>query len=347
MFFDFKKLTILLFLFSFQGCQKKNDQKKKTLIYQKTSLREYTRLSRKLVNKKFSGLNFSLYVSSEKILIRDNTRYRVTSWLDREKKKSILLIGKILQPVGETPEIIVNEFDGIIDEVYVVRLGVNPENHLILISRHEKKGEITVLKTDFWDFFKNRLTVKWAVTTQYDTDIRDTYTLPTFHYWDSDDDGIQEVIITNPPGEKGKPLPWKLRWAVFRWDVKNREFIPFRGIVMNQYRDQNPLWLAFSSIEAARLKKPDLILPMLRTHSSCDAPDAFTKLLFFRRWKSPDAIKVTGINGSNIEVTSELQGNDGKYKIIFNLHKARSGFFNFYRICRARLFSSKKSGKNR
>ncbi|MBU1221134.1 hypothetical protein KKF34_01525 [Myxococcota bacterium] len=286
-----------------------------------------------VLRRLYPGENWDLFVSSDRKLRRKSTSYTVTSWLNEKKTLSILVSSAPKKPA------IIKRYDGIIDELYTVRFGPDPTNWLILLSRHEKSAEMVIQKTEFLDLKGDTYINKWGITSSYDIDLKDTYHPPTFHYWDTDDDGVQELILKNPNPDRTKPFPWKLRWAVFRWIPGKREFVPFRGLILSPYRDQNPLWMAFSIFEAARNQKPDMILPGLRVHTACDAHQALMKLLFLRKWSAPAKIFQSGTDERNPEIVIDTVADKEKFRIVFVLNRLKSGTHYFYRLCRARLYS--------
>lgn len=330
---DFKlercSIIFFAFLYAFCSCSKKKSEQseeQKVASKIKESIGE-------ILNHTYPGENWDLYVSSDRKLRRGNISFSISSWLN-EKKTASLLVSTATE---KTP--IIKKYSGIIDELYTVRFGPDPSNWLILLSRHEKSAETVIQRMEFLDLVSDKYVNKWGITSSYDIDLKDTYHPPTFHYWDSDDDGIQELILKNPNPDRTKPFPWKMRWAVFRWVPGIREFVPFRGLIMNPYRDQNPVWMAFSLFEAARLQKPDMILPGLRTHSACDAHQALMKLLFLRKWSAPLKIALTGGDERNPEISIDTEADKEKFRLLFVMNRLKSGTHYFYRLCRARLYS--------
>ncbi|MBU1537147.1 hypothetical protein KKF84_17635 [Myxococcota bacterium] len=235
------------------------------------------------------------------------------------------------------------KLQGILDEIYVVRLGAGVENHLLLSKTHFNKEGTVYSVTTFWDLRAAKLKSLWSISSSYDPEYRETYNPPEFHYWDNNDDGIREIILTNSWPDKKKPPRWKDRWAVFRWHLKERVIVPVRGLLLSKYKEQNPLWISFAAVEAGMQRKERLARLLLRSHAICDSTNSMVSKLMFKKWKVIDSPRIVERQAHFARVSMEVKGDKIPYRIVFELSGERDVEIEKWLICHISLFKKKKN----
>ncbi len=212
------------------------------------------------------GVEWEHYLTAPGILWRGTRKFFSFAYLQAgapvsSMRSALVLIPTALPAKGD-PGIVFQEVPGTIFEIHSIRLGASLEAQLLFSVSVRREGESQVLSSIYWDVKKDknfndlRFIEVWKVVHAYDLlDARGSYRPPDFHYWDVDDDGLQEVVVTN--AWKDKPPPWRYRWAVFHWDPQSRRMEPRRGLALFPFKEQHPEWLALALVEMLRLRSPE------------------------------------------------------------------------------------------
>jgi hypothetical protein len=336
-----KCLWFFIIFIIFFNCNRDKSKKDKIKQIYTPNKEEHRNLLKEILKKRYLSKSYHLYIEGKHLLPDNEQLYRVYSYNSRKNKgnNSLLIISRYKFEKGSDPIFIAKKYKGIIDEIHIIKLRVELSSHLLFISSHYEKQGLKVNSTIFWDLIDGKLVEKWNVTSTYDIDESQTYNPPEFHYWDGDDDGIQEVILTNPWPNKKAPA-WKYRWAVFKWSLKNRVFIPVKGLVFNPYKEQNPLWVVIAIMEAVHLNKEKYVLELFQNNIKCDNHRALLRLLFLKKWKIISNVKNEGENKNTGEKQISIKVSNEKimYKLMFTLSTHDQQVPFKWKVCKVRLF---------
>ncbi len=222
---------------------------------------------------------------------------------------------------------------GLIDELSLLRLGSGDVNVLVYNSHHFALKGFIAVEHAFLIIRNKQFRRVWRLVELYDPLLKDTYDPPEFHYWDGDDDGVRELVVSNPYREK---LPWKLRWSVFRWEPDKERFIPERGLLYSRYAAQNPAWVAFSVLEAAKYADYERLSQHIASHRGCDSPKAVYELLRVDIWEK--VINLTVAKKSPTQVRVDLVLSSSRSRYLARAFVMRiSDMPPVWRICRMKL----------
>jgi hypothetical protein len=328
-------------LFLVLGCKKRESEKDVGKINHPPNKERKSDLIR-AIEKINKNEEWDFYLSSNRPLPDKGKKYPVSIFISKgiskESGKSLIVVSKNRYIRKNSPIIAIKEINGVVDEVHVVKLGPNPRSHLLLTSSHKVRGGITFSTTTFWDLNGGKFKSLWSITHSYDPDYRETYNPPEFHYWDGDDDGVREIILTNSWRNKKKPPSWKYRWAVFSWNKKNREILPVRGLFLSSYKDQNPLWLTFSALEANKNLSETEVRTLFKTHAVCDSHDSLVKKIFFKKWKMISSPKIIEYKPNWCKVSIKTIASGIRYNIMFELNRDMESDIEKWLICRVLIF---------
>lgn len=108
--------------------------------------------------------------------------------------------------------------------------------------------------------------------------------------------------------------------------------------MLNKYKDQNPLWLAFAAVEAGRLGRERLARTFFKSHAICNSPDTLVKRLFFKRWKALSAPKLEELRGNFAKVSVQVGFKKEQYRLLFELNAVPRTAIRKWQICRLELF---------
>ncbi len=330
---------VLLALVSW-GCSEKKEPPRPEIPREYTPSGHMENIVRYLA-KTGAGKEWVFYLQANRPLPDTLRRYPVYAFIDKKADASLLIVGKVRYAARGKPLVTMERLKGILDELHVVRLGAASRTHLLLSKTHYRKEGTVYSRTTFWDLHGGKLKVLWSIGSSYDPDYRETYNPPEFHYWDNNDDGIREIILTNSWPDKKKPPRWKARWAVFRWNPDARVIVPVRGLLLSKYKDQNPLWISFAAVEAGTLNKERQARLLMRTHAICDSTSAMLSKLLFKKWKISGPPKFLELQDHFARVSMDLKGDKVPYRMVFELHGQRDVEIERWLICRISLFKKK------
>lgn len=200
-------LQILLLLLSLvMGCSKDEPEKKppKPKVF---SSEERIHHVLAWISRALPGEKWVFYQEVKRRLPYGTKRFPVYGFISKKSNpgSSAVVVSKTRYVDGERPVVAFKKLPGIVDEVFILRLGADPKTHLLLTKTHKKQDGRVFTTTTFWDFSSMKLDKVWTITSSYDPDYRETYNPPEFHYWDNNDDGVREVILTNSWADKSKP----------------------------------------------------------------------------------------------------------------------------------------------
>ena len=294
----------------------------------------------KYLNKQNPQERWEFYQRTKRRIPDGKERYIIYAFISKESKKSesLLVVGKNRYARGAVPVHTMVRLRGIVDEMNIVRLGADPRTHLLLASTHFNRDGVVYSRTAFWDCREGELKSLWGITSSYDREYRETYSPPEFHYWDGNDDGVREIILTNTWEDKKKPPKWKQRWAVFRWNPKKRAIVPTRGLLLNRYKDQNPLWLAFAAVEAGVLRREMIARQLFKSHAICDSPSTMIETLQFKKWHITKPPELEERHDKYAKVHMDLRAKGVGYRMVFELNGKRNLDMEKWLICHIHLY---------
>lgn len=304
-----------------------------------------TRLSEQM--KKLDG-QWDRYLSATGYLMRDRARLKVYAFLQQGVStldmKSVLVLGKTDLLQKESPVIARRELPGTVHELHLVRLGSSFENHLLFTTSGRAASGFQVITSIYWDVVQDAkgqwsFQEIWKVTHAYDPSVPESYSPPDFHYWDVDDDGVQEIIVTNP--WKGSAPPWKYRWAVFQWQQATRRLVPLRGLALFPFREQEPDWLVSSVLEMQRMQQTGELVRYFATSPACDSSPALLQALAFFSGQAAGGPTILSREERSCRLQTDLVHKDQRMRFVFDLISDTIPFSTRWRICRIQLFRIK------
>lgn len=136
-----------------------------------------------------------------------------------------------------------------IDDIHVMDMG--KAGKFIYTVSFDTTGVKRVIYHHLLRFDGRALKAVWSYRLGYELLQPRTYKPVSVTFRDEDKDGTREVRIRIPG--KDTPRLWKRRWAMFKWNAPQSEFLPLRGLAFTPVSGQKPLWAAFGFLEAVRL----------------------------------------------------------------------------------------------
>jgi hypothetical protein len=286
------------------------------------------------------------YLSMGGNLVRTGQRFKVFAFLNQgvstREMRSVLVLGRTDLAHGESPVVVMREVDGLVHELDLVRLGPAFDQQLVFTSIGRRVSGYQVIASAYWDVQADALgkwsfREVWKVSHAYDPDIPESYAPPDFHYWDVDDDGVQEIIVTNP--WKGSPPPWRYRWSVFRWHPPTRRLVPLRGLALYPFREQEPDWLVWSVLDLQRLQRTDELVRTFATGPSCESSQALLQALSFFPGVPEGPPVVLSRDAQSCRIQADSAPRDGQHvRMEVGLVSDHSPFNTRWKICRIQLF---------
>ncbi len=291
------------------------------------------------------------YLSAKGFLVRNRTRMKAYAFLQQgvstQEMKSVLVLGKTDLLQGENPVVAMKELEGTVHELDLVRLGSAFEHHLLFTTSGRAAAGFQVITSIYWDVVQNEkgkwaFREVWKVVHAYDPSVPDSYSPPDFHYWDVDDDGIQEIIVTNP--WKGSPPPWKYRWAVFQWQDSTRMLVPLRGLALFPFREQEPDWLVWSVLEMQKMGQSGEIVRYFATSPACESSPALLQALTYFSGQPAGPPLIISRDEGSCRLQADLVHKNQRMRMVFDLTSDMVTFSTRWRICRIQLFRLKPEG---
>ncbi|MBU1242361.1 hypothetical protein KKD52_04615 [Myxococcota bacterium] len=285
------------------------------------------------------------YLTASGNLVRDRTRLSVYAFLrqgvSNQEMKSVLVLGKTDLVPGEEPVVAMKELNGTVHELHLVRLGSAFEHQLLFTTTGRFTSGFQVITSVYWDVSRNpkgtwSFREVWKVAHVYDPSVPESYAPPDFHYWDVDDDGVQEIIVTNP--WKGSPPPWKYRWAVFQWHKTSRALVPLRGLALFPFREQEPDWLVWSVLEMQRMQQTGELVRYFATAPACDSSPAMLQALAYFSGQPEGVPVIVARDERTCLLQANLVHKDQRMRLQFELIADISPLLTRWRICRIQLF---------
>jgi hypothetical protein len=289
------------------------------------------------------------YLTVNGNLLRNRTRFNVYAFLRQgvslQDMKSVLVLGKTDLVPGEKPVVAMQELDGTVHELHLVKLGSAFEHHLLFTITGRITSGFQVITSTYWDVQREvrgtwQFREVWQVAHAYDPSVPKSYAPPDFHYWDVDDDGVQEIIVTNP--WKGSPPPWRYRWAVFQWQQDRRRFVPLRGLALFPFREQEPDWLVWSVLEMKRMQQTGELVRYFSTSPVCDSSPALLQALEFFSGQAEGPPVIVARDARTCRLQANLVQKEQRMRLQFELIADVSPFSTRWRICRIQLFRLKR-----
>lgn len=285
------------------------------------------------------------YLSAGGNLVREGRRFKAYVFLRQgisiQQMQSVLVLGKTELVPGESPVAATRELEGTVHELHLVRLGPDLDQHLLFTTQGRQVSGYHVITSVYWDVReapRGRWEFRevWKVSHAYDPTIPESYSPPDFHYWDVDDDGVQEIVVTNP--WKGAPPPWRYRWAVFRWHPPYRRLVPLRGLALFPFRDQEPDWLVWSVLEQQRMQQADELVRAFATSPSCDPSPALLQALAYFPGQPEGPPVILDRDERSCRLRADLASAKERMRMQVELVADVSPFTTRWRICRIQLF---------
>ncbi len=293
------------------------------------------------------GEEWDHYLTVNGTIQRNSEKFHILAFLQRgtglREMESVLVLGRTRVKGDQEPVAAEFRLKGTINEVHLIRLGPDPSTHLVFTMGTEYEKNRIVVDTSYWDVRRNQkgswnFFNVWKVLHAYDPREPSSYSPPDFHYWDVDDDGVQEIIVTNP--WTGSPPPWRRRWAVFQWNDSMRQPVPLRGLGLFPFREQEPSWLVWSVMEMLGMGHDEEVVRYFSTLPGCDStPVLLHALNFFPGtlrgppiWHEREKNRaVLSVNRVNRKMETM------RYR--FELRRLDAPAVSPWRICRVSLFS--------
>lgn len=313
-------------------------------------------MARQLKTLEFDGSTWEHYLTASGSLWRSNRKLYAFAYLRAgasvDTMTSALVLAPAALPAKGKPELIFREFPGTIFELHLIRISSALDAQLLYTVSIQSRNDSRVLSSTYWDVQPDpssgmRFQEIWRVTHAYEIqDARNSYRPPDFHYWDVDDDGLQEIIVTNT--WKDKPPPWKYRWAVFHWDPKRRRMEARRGLALFPFKEQHPEWMALGIVEMQRLGLPENeSAPYFSSMPGCEMKNTLQIIKAFEGTLASPQTLFRDKSAARVRLDAAPSGKKGEkesemfaMRIEFELRNEPSEF-DRWRICRAQLYRLK------
>ncbi|MGM0596929.1 MAG: hypothetical protein ACQES9_07830 [Myxococcota bacterium] len=317
----------------------KEDEKKPLVKMQYSAILK--KVKKKLA-KDYSGQKWFLYGKAVNLKYSSENKFRIMSFLTNQveegKTRSLLITTHLKIPKAGNPVFEIKELKGTIDELRLIKLGPDYSSHLVFVKRHLKNQGRFYIINSYYKPSGNKMKNVWQITSSYDTEYKETYQPPTFHYWDGNDDGVREVILTNPWYKEDNPPRWKYRWAVFEWQPQKKSFLPSRGLALNRYKNQDPIWLVSGVLEMSKLGKKKELLNFIDPSSSCMVGKDLSKVIFLKKWKKIKKPELVNKTDNSAKVSIDMQTEKQSYRMVFRLQANNQGITKTWYFCQVKLF---------
>jgi hypothetical protein len=343
---NYKNFFILPFIIFFilgSACLKKDENKEdkeKPLVKMHYSV--ILKKIKKKLAKDYSGQKWFPYGKAVNLKYASEKKFRIMSFLTNQveegKTRSLLITTRLEIPKGDDPIFEIKELKGTIDELRLIKLGPKYSSHLVFVKRHLKNQGRFYIVNSYYTSSRKKMKNVWQIISSYDTEYKETYHPPTFHYWDGNDNGVREVILTNPWYKEDTPPRWKYRWAVFEWQPKKKSFLPLQGLALNLYKNQDPVWLVSGVMEMSKLGKKKELLNYLDPSTSCMDGEDLSKVVFLKKWGKIKKPVLEENADNSAKVSIDVQTKKQNYRLVFQLQADKQGITKTWYLCQVKLF---------
>ena len=303
-----------------------------------------------------NGVTWEHYLSISKLFWRGTHNFYVFAHLPKgapvESRNSMLVGALATLQNSDASSLFFQEIPGTIFELHSVRLGTAFDTQLIFTATVLRKDNIQLVNS-YWDVQPKmpsgmQFREVWRVTHVYDLYNTRSYQPPDFHYWDVDDDGLQEIVLTNT--WKDKPPLWKYRWAVFHWNPQTRRMEARRGFGLFPFKEQHPEWLALGIVEMQLMHMPETEMAMYFSSApGCERKLPLQMIAAFEGIVSvPKTVFLDGIT-ARVQLDSQRvssKNNHNNHTDILRLEfelRNEPVYFDRWRVCRTQLYRVRTS----
>ncbi len=226
-----------------------------------------------------------------------------------------------------------------IDDIHVMDMG--KAGLFIYTVSFDTTGNKRAIHHHLLRFDGRSLKAVWSYQLGYNVIRPKTYKPVSVTFRDEDKDGTREVRI-RIPGKK-TPRLWKRRWAMFKWNAPQNEFLPLRGLAFTPVSKQKPLWAAFGFLEAVRKRTRPEARRFTTDKRHCRSTDELWDAMVRRKYKAVSTPrrkrKVAPYSDRKASVLVDLERPGDSHRYLAELEMIRAGGdLNSWALCRIRFF---------
>ncbi|MDY0003178.1 MAG: hypothetical protein RBU30_17900 [Polyangia bacterium] len=184
-----------------------------------------------------------------------------------------------------------------------------------------------------------RISEVWSFSMSYEVSRPKTYKPVSVSFRDVDKDGVPEVRLRIPGAQT--PRLWKRRWALFKWDAPQNEFLPHRGLAFTSAATHKPLWAAFGLLEAVREGSLEDARRFGADRQGCRPLDDIWETFFRRQYRPQGQPRLLGEHEGDkgrrarVMVDLERPKETSRYQAEIELRRMDD---ETWRVCQVRFF---------